>query len=46
MIRFLVALIFTSLAACGVNGPPLPPQGAVEPVAEEGIELTGELEAI
>jgi len=30
------------LAACGVAGPPLPPAGAVEPVAVQGVGLTPE----
>jgi len=33
----VLALAF--LAACGVAGPPVPPDGAVEEVAKEGVGL-------
>ena len=44
--RILAFMATLALAACGVDGPPLPPEGAVEPVATHGSGLTGDLEGI
>jgi len=37
MIRALVLL--AGLAACGVAGPPVPPEGAVPEVVKDGVDL-------
>ena len=44
--RILAIVATFALTACGVNGPPLPPDGAIEPVAAQGSGLTGDLEGI
>ncbi|MEM6635896.1 MAG: hypothetical protein AAF667_08400 [Pseudomonadota bacterium] len=41
---FLLAFCVTS--ACGVNGPPLPPEDAVAPVAAAGVTIVSNPEAI
>lgn len=38
----LSALALILLAGCGVAGDPLPPEGAVQPVAVRGTDLTPE----
>ena len=40
MIRALILLL--ALAACGVEGPPLPPEPEAEPTA--GVEVSGVVE--
>ncbi len=42
MIRATGVVALIALAACGVDGPPIAPTGAVAPVAEQGVELTPE----
>ena len=38
----LIALAALALAACGLDGDPIPPDGAVTPVDTRGIDLARE----
>jgi predicted small lipoprotein YifL len=42
MIRASLLIALLALAACGIDGDPIPPDGAAAPIASEGIDLTPE----
>ena len=39
MIRAALILVVMAMAGCGVDGPRVAPDGAVQPIAESGVGL-------